>query len=115
VRHPIVRFGIIGSMVLMAAGAIACSGTPDRECFSSLSSITSPAPNTITLHGSFYSNESLIVSLVNSPQHVASGTPASDRDTFTLTGIPSGYAVYSVTASCDQGQQSLGSAGVTVQ
>ncbi len=77
------------------------------NCATVVDSGTSPAAGALTLHGSFFSTESVIVQETDGTV-VALGTPDSDRNAFTLSGIPSGQHVYKVVISCDPGREDLG-------
>jgi hypothetical protein len=87
----------------------------NSTCFSDLSDVTSPATGVLTLTGHFFDNESIIVRDASTHTQVASGTPATDRPTFTFTSIPSGSHSFDIIASCDNGQEDLGTRVVTVQ
>ena len=79
---------------------------------------SSPTVGALTFHGNFYQNETLKLTYVDAggQAHVVSGTPATDRTTFTLTGLPSGTRVYEISVSCDaNGSHELGNTTLTVQ
>jgi hypothetical protein len=76
-------------------------------CQTSVDNITSPAAGAATLHGSFFSTESVIIQESDGTV-LGSGTPENNRDAFTLTGIPSGDHTYHIIISCDSGRDDLG-------
>jgi hypothetical protein len=82
-------------------------------CKTDVSSITSPATGVITLVGSFYSDESVIVHAGS--VSVGSATPATDRDLFSFTGVPSGIQSIDVIVSCKGGQDHIGATSVVVR
>ena len=77
------------------------------ECFSDVSGYTSPAPGVLTLQGHFYTTESILVRDAGTHAQVAGGTPASDRTSFSFTGVPSGSHTYEIVASCNSGQNTV--------
>jgi hypothetical protein len=107
------------ALLTLLAFAVSCgrdSEDPNgnAQCDSEVDSGTSPAPGALTLHGSFFSNESVIIQETDGTS-IALGTPDSDRNAFTLTGVPSGHHVYEVVISCDAGRDNLGSFTFDVQ
>ena len=103
----------------VAATALACkhNATTDNsggDCRSSLSMFTSPAPGTATLTGKFYWDETILIYDTATNSLVAQGTPATDRTSFTLTGLPSGRRDYVIRASSDGGQETLDEGEFTV-
>jgi hypothetical protein len=80
---------------------------------------TSPAPGALTLQGHFYEDETVILGysdpVTGNPRTVF-GTPASNRTSFTLTGLPSGTRTYLITLSCgENGSHIYNSYSYTVQ
>lgn len=106
------------------AGALfACKNPTAAEaatCRSSLSRFTSPAPGVVTLTGQFYKTESILIyqfddnTSSSASTLVASGTPATDRTTFTFTGLQSGVHYLLIKASCNNGQENLDEGDFTV-
>jgi hypothetical protein len=87
-----------------------------EDCFTSITGYTSPATGVLTFQGHFFDNESILVRDAETNAQVASGTPATDRSSFTFTGIPSGMHSYDVYVSCEQaGQVKSFSEVMTVQ
>lgn len=81
---------------------------PSADCRTSVDNVTSPGAGFAMLHGSFYSDESVIIQETDGTV-IAQGTPDSDRSTFTLGGVPSGTHRYEVIISCDAGRNDIGS------
>jgi hypothetical protein len=102
--------------VIVAGSQLACdpSKVSTDKCKTDITNFTSPAPGALTMSGHFYANESVIITSSKSTQSV-SGTPATDRTSFTLVNLPSGEQSVHVVISCDGGQEDLGSQTVTVQ
>lgn len=101
----------------IAASLLACrDNTSDgpAKCRSTLSLFTSPAPGTVTLKGQFYADESILIYDFATNSIVAQGTPATDRTSFTLTGLPSGQRDYLIKASCANGQETIDEGVFTV-
>ena len=111
----------VGTAVTVALSALLLvSGCGNDEnddlCATDITGGSSPAPGTLTLTGDFHSDESVILSfLVNGVTKQVSGTPASDRTSFTLTGLPSGDVSVSITISCDAGRENNGTRTFTVK
>jgi hypothetical protein len=82
-------------------------------CKTDVSSITSPAPGVITLKGNFYADESVIVHAGS--VSVGTGTPATDRTSFSFVNVPSGTQSIDVIVSCDGGEDHIGATTVVVQ
>ena len=97
--------------VLCAIVGLGCSGDSEKptvSCDTSVDDlITSPAPGVATLHGEFFSNETVIVQETDGTV-IASGTPDSNRNAFSFTGIPSGTHRYEIVISCDAGREEIG-------
>jgi hypothetical protein len=92
---------------VLLAGVASCGGpqtTPLANCKTDFTSYTSPAPGTVTFTGNFYSNESVILMDQGGTMTFATGTPATNRTSFTLTGIPSGTQRFKFRISCADGQ-----------
>jgi hypothetical protein len=88
--------------------------TDPVTCETEVSSITSPAPGTATMHGDFFHDESVIIQETDGTV-IAQGTPDSDRNAFTLTGVPSGAHHYEIVISCDAGRENLGGFDFNIQ
>lgn len=103
--------------LIAALSVIGCDerNSTDAQCRSTVDSYTSPATGVLTLQGHFYANESILIRNVQGNALVASGTPASDRTSFTFTNIPSGTHGYDIIASCDAGQETVTSGVYDVQ
>jgi hypothetical protein len=105
-----VQCSAIVAIMLVSATVSGCSedlAQRATECFSDVSGYTSPAPGVLTLQGHFYNTESILVRDFTTHAQVAGGTPASDRTSFTFTGVPSGSHSYEVIVSCNSGQNTL--------
>jgi hypothetical protein len=80
---------------------------------------TSPAPGALTLQGHFYEDETVILGFsdpVTGNPRTVFGTPASNRSSFTLTGLPSGTRTYLISLSCgENGSHIYASNTYTVQ
>jgi hypothetical protein len=101
----------------VTATVLACKDNPsgeDAKCRSTLSTFTSPAPGVVTLTGHFYSDESIEILDLDASTVVAEGTPATDRTSFTFTGVPSGVRYYLIKVSCSAGQENLDEGDFTV-
>ena len=114
------KFAIgLTAAVVAVLGVWSCGGDDtsinDRVCISTVDDHTSPAPGVLTLKGSFYSNESILVRDVQTGTVVASGTPATNRDAFTFINVPSGTHSYQIIVSCSKGQDTLDTAVYVVQ
>jgi hypothetical protein len=101
---------------VFAVTAAACSSDPSSEntCRSSIANYSSPATGALTLTGNFYANESILIR-DGAGRLLASGTPASDRTAFTLTGLQSGTQTLTVIASCDAGQRQIDQGAYTIK
>ncbi|MEP6764559.1 MAG: hypothetical protein ABJB66_09630 [Gemmatimonadaceae bacterium] len=86
-------------------------------CQTAVDGATSPSTGFLTLDGQFYANESVILQYTdaNHMQHQVSGTPQTDRNVFTLGGLPSGVNTYTIIISCSAGQENNGSHNYTVK
>lgn len=110
-----------GTGVAIALSALllvsACGNDEEADiCATDITGGSSPAPGTLTLSGDFHSNETVILSFLdNGVTKQVSGTPASDRSSFTLTGLPSGDVSVSITISCDAGRENNGTRTFTVR
>ena len=104
------------SLVIVAGSQLACdpSKVSTDKCKTDITDFSSPAPGALTLKGHFYADESVIVTSSKATQSV-SGTPATDRTSFTLANLPSGEQSVHIVISCNGGQEDLGSPTVTVQ
>jgi hypothetical protein len=98
-------------MFLGVATTLGCGGdTPEdmgANCQTEVDSITYPSAGFATLHGSFFSSESVIIQETDGTL-ISDGTPDSDRNAFTLGNIPSGMHTYEIVISCDAGRDNLG-------
>lgn len=106
----------LGAISLVLAFS-ACKDHPESspdDCQSSYVGYTSPAAGTLTLDGEFYPNESILIRDASTDQLVASGTPASSRSQFTLTGVPSGTHEYKVDVSCQAGNSTIATENFTI-
>lgn len=94
--------------MLLAFSVAGCDErTSTATCLSTYDSYTSPTTGVLTLQGHFLSNESILVRDAATNNLVASGTPATDRTSFSFTNIPSGTHGYDIVASCDAGQETI--------
>lgn len=117
------RFGkILRAAALAGCTAVtifACSSNNGEEqdiCQTRVTSTSSPAPGALTLTGQFFADESVILQYADGNQtRSATGTPATDRTSFTLTGLPSGEKTYTLIISCAAGQENNGSHSYTVK
>jgi hypothetical protein len=97
---------------VLFAGVASCNAdayNPNQpaDCKTDFTSYTSPAPGTVTFTGNFYSNESVILMDGDGTMTFATGTPATDRTSFTLTGLPSGTQRYKFRVSCAAGEADI--------
>jgi hypothetical protein len=110
----------ISMLALMGAVLVlGCNGNDEAEdpsgnCSTTVDSITSPGAGFAMLHGSFYSDETVIIQETDGTV-ISQGTPDSNRSTFTLSGVPSGTHRYQIVVSCDSGRDNLGSFDFVVQ
>jgi hypothetical protein len=105
-----------GLAALLAAAIGGCDGERlSARCKSTVTGASSPGAGALTLTGQFYANESIIVRDERTSTQVASGTPASDRTSFSFTGLTAGIHTFEIIASCDNGQQDIGGETVTIQ
>jgi hypothetical protein len=105
--------------LLGAVAVLGCNNNdeadgPSANCSTTVDNVTSPSSGFAMLHGSFYSNETVIIQESDGTE-IAHGTPDSDRSTFTLSGVPSGTHRYRIIVSCDAGQEDLGTYDFVVQ
>ena len=103
-------------LVAMAAATIAIASAckdPNADamgstatCFTTIDSASSPVKGALTFYGHFYPDESLLLQQTQNGSSVtiAQGTPATERTTFTLTGLPSGTNSFLRVVSCKNGQ-----------
>ncbi len=109
--RSIVRTATIG-MFLALAMTLGCGSDntedPTANCQTDVTSITYPTSGFATLHGSFFSDETVIIQETDGTV-VSQGTPDSNRNAFTLGGIPSGTHTYEIVVSCADGRLNLGS------
>ena len=77
---------------------------------------TSPGPGLLRFTGQFYADETVMLQTVTNGVRntVASGTPATDRTSFTFSGLPSGDRFYYLVISCAAGQDDRGQTNYTV-
>ena len=121
-------FALIGAAVIVAIASCTPNNdgpgeNSDNPCKTMIdvngNPPTSPAPGALTLHGSFYPDETVELGYsdpVTGNPRLASATPATARTSLTLTGLPSGTRFYPVTFSCgSNGTHSYGSFSFTVQ
>ncbi|MEP6781713.1 MAG: hypothetical protein ABJC26_17570 [Gemmatimonadaceae bacterium] len=98
---------------------VACSSNNGEEqdiCQTTVTGTSSPTTGALTLTGQFYANETVILQYSDGNQtRSATGTPATDRSAFTLTGLPSGEKTYTLIISCAGGQENNGSHSYTVK
>src|ERR1019366_10706135 len=108
-RRSVQWTAIVATMLVSATVSGCADDLAQRatECFSDVSGYASPAPGVLTLQGHFYSTESILVRDAATHTQVAGGTPASDRTSFSFTGVPSGSHSYEVIASCNSGQNTV--------
>jgi hypothetical protein len=112
------RAHFLTASVLVGIGvAAALAGCKDpgpmnssATCLSQIDSAASPVAGALTFYGHFYADESLLLQTTQNSQAVtvASGTPATDRTSFTLTGLPSGTTNFFIVFSCKDGQDQRG-------
>jgi len=105
---------LLGTVFIVGCGDDEEDGPSNDNCRTAVTSITSPSVGFAMLHGSFYSDESVIIQETDGTV-IAQGTPDSDRSTFTLSGVPSGTHNYQIVISCDAGRDNLGGFSFTVQ
>jgi hypothetical protein len=100
----------IGIVAALASCKEANSMGSTVSCLSQIDSAASPVAGALTFYGHFYANESLLLQTTQNSQSVtvASGTPATDRTSFTLTGLPSGTTNFFIVFSCRGGQDNRG-------
>jgi hypothetical protein len=103
-------------LIIVVGAQAACdpSKVSTDTCKTDITDFSSPAPGQLRMTGHFYADESVIISSNSLPQAV-SGTPTSERTTFTLGGLPSGEQTLHIRISCNGGQEDLGSQVVTVE
>ncbi len=77
-------------------------------CQTAVDDISSPAAGVATLHGSFFSDETVIIQESDGTE-ISHGTPDTDRNAFSFGGIPSGTHSYHIIISCNSGRDDLGS------
>ena len=104
------------AIICIATTVVACGkGTTDNsQCLSWIKDYSSPAPGYLTLTGGFYSNESILIR-DSGGNLLASGTPATDRSSFTFSGLPSGARQLTIIASCDAGQRQIDQGAYTIK
>ena len=103
----------VSPAIVVACGPSTTTAPVNRK--TSVTGGTSPAVGALTLTGQFYADETVILSYVSGGQvKTASGTPATDRNTLTLIGLPSGQNSYGIVVSCKDGQEDDGSRFFTV-
>jgi hypothetical protein len=99
--------GVIAALAsCKEAGPLGSTAT----CYSQIDSAASPAVGALTFYGHFSANESLLLQTTQNSKSVtvATGTPATDRTSLTLTGLPSGTTNFFVVFSCQGGQDNRG-------
>lgn len=109
-RPKYLRTGLLFAIAIATAAACGDTPAPNRgTCNTAVTSAASPAPGALTLTGTFYPNETVLLNYTaGGQQQQASGTPATARTQLTLTGLPSGSVVYFLTISCSNGQDERG-------
>jgi hypothetical protein len=105
-RHQVMAIALVAVLGGACANDNFGGSSVTDQCKTDVTSITSPAAGVATLKGNFYASESVIIRDGNT--QIASGTPASDRTSFSLSGLPSGTHSWSIIISCNQGQDNLG-------
>ena len=118
-RHR-VRVSSVVAAVLGAAVLVSACGSDEENnadiCKTEVTAASSPVTGALTLSGMFYSDETVILSYLDGGiTKQVSGTPATDRTSFTLTGLPSGDKSFTVIVSCDAGRENNGSRTYTVK
>jgi hypothetical protein len=105
------KYATAAVLVLTAAAACDNSRDPEEpaECKTFITGHSSPAPGVLTLTGDFFSDETVLLRYTSGGHNQQlTLTPATDRTQVTFTGLPSGSIEIDVLASCDEGQQDLG-------
>lgn len=118
-----IRWSSLLVVVLAGYGVTACGESQmakaaGEDCLTTYEGYTSPGPGVVTFTGKFYDSESVLLRDAGTHTLIASGTPATDRSSFTFTGIPSGTHDYEVVISCSQvasGQVTDFSGSMTIQ
>ncbi|HEY4320923.1 MAG TPA: hypothetical protein VGM77_07025 [Gemmatimonadales bacterium] len=105
-KPRVIHGGSLLMVVLVAYGVSGCGESQmakaaGEDCLTTYEGYTSPAVGVVTFTGKFYDNESVLLRDASTHALVASGTPATDRSSFTFTGIPSGTHDYEVVISCE--------------
>ena len=110
---------------LVAAGACSSTSTESSStCQTSLdyesaggASVQSPATGVLTFTGQFYTTETMLLGYTDNAgaHHLIPITPTSDRTSLSFTGLPSGVRTYTVTISCEAGQDTRNSGNFNVK
>lgn len=115
-RYSSIRYLALAVVATLIASC--GSDESDPECLTSVdqNSYSSPLPGALTLNGHFFANESVVLTkVVNGAQSAfGQGTPATDRTSFTLTGLPSGTHQLFIRISCGDGESIFGPFPFTV-
>lgn len=113
----------VGALALAACSSN--SGEPtNHTCQTSFdyesaggASVQSPSTGVLTFDGSFFSNESVLLGYTDNDgaHHQSVLTPPSNSGALTFTGLPSGTRTFTVTVSCDAGQEQYNNGNFTVK
>jgi len=124
-RHHSTWRGLIAAAALITvAGGCSASRDSSNECNTTLdyeseggASVQSPATGVLTFSGEFYSNESVILGYTDDTgaHHAIPITPSSNRTSLSFAGLPSGTRTFTVTISCDAGQDVRNNGNFTVK
>jgi hypothetical protein len=107
------QIAVLCALVSLGCGSDSESEDPGTNCDTTVDSITSPSAGFATLHGEFFHDETVIIEETDGTV-ISQGTPDSDRNAFTLGGVPSGHHHYEIVVSCDNGQENLGGFDVDI-
>ncbi len=103
-------------LTLHACSAKDPEADPGTTCDTEVTSTSSPTTGVLTMNGSFFSNETVILRYQDGTEsRSALGTPATDRSSFSLSGIVSGTREFKLVISCDAGQDDRGFFTYTVK
>ena len=113
---PLISLGFVAIALTAACSSDSESGNSADICKTNVTATSSPTTGALTLTGQFYADETVILQYSDGNQtRSATGTPATDRSAFTLTGLPSGDKTYTLIISCAAGQENNGSHLYTVK
>jgi hypothetical protein len=113
---PVLSLAFFAMAFAAACNSDDSNGASADICQTTVTGTTSPTTGALTLNGQFYANETVILQYSDGNQtKSATGTPATDRSSFTLTGLPSGDKTYTLIISCAGGQENNGSHLYTVK